>query len=180
MVRRTSREDSTPTDSIAEEGGAPRSSRGPVGKNANAAARLSAKRVRPTPGPSLREGEQSKRRSRLCSCVDGAHRFRLRQVMDAQAQQELLRLLARESYFERDLTLASGRTSKYYIDCKRTLYLPRGAFLAGELMLELVTDEGIEQIGGMGPGGPALTRTLLVPASRHLAVLTPILVATLT
>jgi len=50
--------------------------------------------------------------------------------MDAQAQQELLRLLARESYFERDLTLASGRTSKYYIDCKRTLYLPRGAFLA--------------------------------------------------
>ncbi len=87
--------------------------------------------------------------------------------MDAQAQQELLRLLARESYFERDLTLASGRTSKYYIDCKRTLYLPRGAFLAGELMLELVTDEGIEQIGGMAAGALPVTDAILAAAYRH-------------
>ena len=87
--------------------------------------------------------------------------------MDAQAQQELLRLLARESYFERDLTLSSGRTSKYYIDCKRTLYLPRGAFLAGELMLELVTDEGIEQIGGMAAGALPVTDAILAAAYRH-------------
>ncbi len=87
--------------------------------------------------------------------------------MDVQARQELLRLLARESYFERDLTLASGRTSKYYIDCKRTLYLPRGAFLAGELMLELVTDEGIEQIGGMAAGALPVTDAILAAAYRH-------------
>jgi len=47
-------------------------------------------------------------------------------------------MLARESYFERELTLASGRASNYYVDCKRTLYLPRGAYLAGELVFELV------------------------------------------
>ncbi len=76
-------------------------------------------------------------------------------------------MLARESYFERDLTLASGRTSKYYIDCKRTLYLPRGAFLAGELMLELVTDEGIEQIGGMAAGALPVTDAILAAAYRH-------------
>ena len=53
--------------------------------------------------------------------------------MNANDRDELLKLLARESYFERELTLASGRASNFYIDCKRTLYLPRGAHLAGEL-----------------------------------------------
>src|ERR1700722_5048795 len=51
--------------------------------------------------------------------------------MNANDRKELLKLLARESYFERQLTLASGRASNFYIDCKRTLYLPRGAHLAG-------------------------------------------------
>ena len=73
--------------------------------------------------------------------------------MNQTERDELLTLLAREAYFERSvLTLTSGRSSNYYIDCKRTLYLPRGAYLAGELMLELVLAEGIEQIGGMAAG----------------------------
>ena len=82
---------------------------------------------------------------------------------------ELLTLLARESYFERSatLTLASGRSSNYYIDCKRTLYLPRGAYLAGELMLELVLAEGIEQIGGMAAGALPVTDALIAAAHNH-------------
>ena len=82
-------------------------------------------------------------------------------------------LLARESYFERSaaLTLASGRSSNYYIDCKRTLYLPRGAYLAGELMLELVVAEGIEQIGGMAAGALPVTDALIVAAHHHGAKL---------
>jgi len=67
--------------------------------------------------------------------------------MNANNRTEFLQLLARESYFERELTLASGRASNFYIDCKRTLYLPRGAHLAGELMLDLVMAEGVTQIG---------------------------------
>jgi orotate phosphoribosyltransferase len=46
--------------------------------------------------------------------------------MKSSERTELLNLLARESYFERELKLSSGRTSNYYIDCKRTLYLPLG------------------------------------------------------
>jgi orotate phosphoribosyltransferase len=82
---------------------------------------------------------------------------------------ELLTLLARESYFERPatLTLASGRSSSYYIDCKRTLYLPRGAYLAGELMLELVLAEGVEQIGGMAAGALPVTDALIAAAHNH-------------
>jgi orotate phosphoribosyltransferase len=74
---------------------------------------------------------------------------------------ELIRLLARESYFERELTLASGRASNFYIDCKRTLYLPRGAHLAGKLMLELVMTEKIAQIGGMAAGALPVTDAIV-------------------
>lgn len=89
--------------------------------------------------------------------------------MNLPEHAELLAMLARESYFERAaaLTLASGRSSNYYIDCKRTLYLPRGAYLAGELMLELVRAEGIEQIGGMAAGALPVTDAIIAAAHRH-------------
>src|ERR1700681_1271838 len=82
--------------------------------------------------------------------------------MNHTDRDELLALLARESYFERSaVTLTSGRSSNYYIDCKRTLYLPRGAHLAGALMLELVMAEGIEQIGGMAAGALPVTDAIV-------------------
>lgn len=87
--------------------------------------------------------------------------------MNADARIELLQMLARESYFERELTLASGRASSFYIDCKRTLYLPRGAYLAGELMLELVRAEAIEQIGGIAAGALPVTDAIIGAAWRH-------------
>ena len=87
--------------------------------------------------------------------------------MNATDRTELIKLLARESYFERELTLASGRASNFYIDCKRTLYLPRGAYLAGELMLELVAAEGIRQIGGMAAGALPVTDAIINAAYRH-------------
>lgn len=93
--------------------------------------------------------------------------------MNQTQRSELLTLLARESYFERSaaLTLASGRSSNYYIDCKRTLYLPRGAYLAGELMLDLVLAQRIEQIGGMAAGALPVTDALIAAAHNHHAKL---------
>jgi orotate phosphoribosyltransferase len=90
--------------------------------------------------------------------------------MGQSERDELLSLLARESFFERpEVKLASGRSSNYYIDCKRTLYLPRGAFLAGELMLELVVAEQVEQIGGMAAGALPVTDAIIAAAYRHNA-----------
>ena len=103
---------------------------------------------------------------RLLCAARGRVRSRARRD-ESNHRTELLTLLARESYFERStLTLASGRSSNYYIDCKRTLYLPRGAYLAGELMLELVLAEGIEQIGGMAAGALPVTDALIAAAHR--------------
>ncbi len=94
-------------------------------------------------------------------------------MIDSVQRDELLRLLARESYVERqNLTLASGRSSNYYIDCKRTLYLPQGAHLAGELMLELVIENRLEQIGGMAAGALPVTDAIIGAAWRRGVALT--------
>lgn len=85
--------------------------------------------------------------------------------MDEDQRKTLLELLARHSFFRRELTLASGRQSNYYIDCKRTLYLPAGARLAGELMLDLVLAQGVRQLGGMAAGALPVTDATIVAAS---------------
>src|SRR5579862_3098216 len=87
--------------------------------------------------------------------------------MKSEEQRELLAMLARESYFERQLTLSSGRASNYYVDCKRTLYIPRGAYLAGELVLGLVTAASVEQIGGMAAGAIPVTDAVMAAAYRR-------------
>src|SRR5258708_25781254 len=87
--------------------------------------------------------------------------------MKSEERRELLAMLARESYFERQLTLASGRASNYYVDCKRTLYLPRGAYLAGEMVLELVLAAGVQQLGGMAAGALPGTAAVIAAAHRH-------------
>jgi orotate phosphoribosyltransferase len=87
--------------------------------------------------------------------------------MEQAAREELLTILSRESYFERELTLSSGRRSKYYIDCRRTLYLGRGAYLAGELMLDLVVAQGVEQIGGMATGALPIIGAVIGAAYRR-------------
>jgi len=86
--------------------------------------------------------------------------------MRSEERRELLAMLARESYFERQLTLSSGRASNYYLDCKRTLYLPRGAYLAGELVLDLVKAAGVEQLGGMAVGALPVTDAVMAAAYR--------------
>jgi len=87
--------------------------------------------------------------------------------MKSSEQTELLNLLARESYFERELTLASGRASNYYIDCKRTLYIPLGAYLAGEAIFELAQEAGVAQLGGMAAGALPVTDAAIAAAYRH-------------
>jgi orotate phosphoribosyltransferase len=87
--------------------------------------------------------------------------------MDDVLRRQLLDLLARESYIERELTLASGRKSNYYVDCKRTLYLPQGAYLAGELMLELVAAQKVDLLGGMAAGALPVTDAVIGAAYRH-------------
>lgn len=72
----------------------------------------------------------------------------------AAARQELLRLLARQSFKLGQFTLSSGGTSDYYIDCRTTTLDARGAQLTGKVFLEEIEARNWkpQAIGGLTMG----------------------------
>src|SRR5438105_4689804 len=91
--------------------------------------------------------------------------------MSESPRTELLAMLAQHAFIERKLTLASGKTSDYYLDCKRVLCLPKGAFLAGEVMLDIALQANVQQLGGMAAGALPITDAIINAAYRRGAEL---------
>jgi orotate phosphoribosyltransferase len=70
----------------------------------------------------------------------------------------LLSELVRLSYERREVTLASGLKSNFYIDCKQTVLTAEGHFLVGSLFLGLVRERApdVRAIGGLTMGADPL------------------------
>src|SRR5271170_2258819 len=69
-------------------------------------------------------------------------------------REELLTLLKDHSFRKGDFTLASGKKSDFFLDCKRTLLLSRGHYLAAELIMEILhTFHGVDAVAGVELGG---------------------------
>jgi orotate phosphoribosyltransferase len=84
---------------------------------------------------------------------------------DLRAQ--LLQLLRTLSYREGVVTLASGTTSDFFIDCKQTVLTAEGHALVGELMLEAIADTPIDAVAGVELGGcPLASAVALTSALR--------------
>jgi orotate phosphoribosyltransferase len=86
----------------------------------------------------------------------------------------LLVQMTRLSYERRDVTLASGQKSDFYIDCKQTVLTAEGHFLVGSLFLGLLRDRApeAEAIGGLTMGADPLASaasTLSYVSGRPLA-----------
>lgn len=84
---------------------------------------------------------------------------------------ELLALLTEHSFARREVILASGRRSNFYIDCKQTTLMGRGHVLIGELMLERITrfearsGAQIQAVGGLTLGADPLASAISHTAS---------------
>lgn len=66
----------------------------------------------------------------------------------------LLELLRDRSFARRTVTLASGRESDFFIDCKQTVLSAEGHALAGALMLEAAIADGpFDALAGVELGG---------------------------
>jgi orotate phosphoribosyltransferase len=52
----------------------------------------------------------------------------------------------------RSFTLASGRTSTFFVNLKQTMLDPEGANLLADLILDVMADQGIHNIGGLEMG----------------------------
>lgn len=86
----------------------------------------------------------------------------------------LLAQMAHLSYERREVTLASGLKSNFYIDCKQTVLTAEGHFLVGSLMLGLLRERapGVEALGGLTMGADPLASavsTLSYVSGRPLA-----------
>jgi orotate phosphoribosyltransferase len=84
-----------------------------------------------------------------------------------EARAKLLELILDVSFERREVTLASGKKSNFYLDLRKTLMRPLGVALAGRLVLEkLASGPGIESVGGMAVGAVPLVAAVLAAAAR--------------
>jgi len=81
---------------------------------------------------------------------------------DDKQRTRLLELLREKSYVEGEVTLASGKKSNFYIDCRQTSLDPEGAYLMGQIFSTWIenVDYTPDAVGGMTMGAdPLVTAT---------------------
>ena len=79
-------------------------------------------------------------------------------------RQALIDLIHEKSLRFGDFTLASGKKASYYLDCRQITLDAQGAKLIGAGMLELLTDDMPNLVGGMAIGADPITAAILTLA----------------
>lgn len=84
-------------------------------------------------------------------------------MYDKAALMDLVRKLALQLG---DFTLASGKKSKYYLDCRKVTLDSAGANLIADGMLELLGADLPDAVGGMAIGADPITAAIITVAGR--------------
>ena len=79
-------------------------------------------------------------------------------------KQELIKLLKKNSVRVGQFTLASGKTSDFYVDARQTTLHGQGSVLIAKLLLEILDDE-VLAIGGPVTGADPITGATIALAS---------------
>jgi orotate phosphoribosyltransferase len=84
--------------------------------------------------------------------------------MDQKSREQLLHLLAANSFRLGDFTLSSGIKSDYYIDCRTTTLHAQGAELTGRVLLDAVRAQGWSPaaVGGLTMGADPVVVAMAV------------------
>ncbi len=83
----------------------------------------------------------------------------------AALREELRTLLAAHCFSFGDFVLASGQRSSYFYSGKLVTLSPRGAYLTGRLVFELLRGERIEAIGGKTLGADPIVSAVALVSS---------------
>jgi orotate phosphoribosyltransferase len=87
-------------------------------------------------------------------------------LASADDRKKLLDLILDVSFERREVTLASGKKSNFYLDLRQTLMRPLGVQLAGRLLLEkLQAGARVDAVGGMAVGAVPLVSAVLGAAA---------------
>jgi orotate phosphoribosyltransferase len=78
--------------------------------------------------------------------------------------QQLLAILARQSFRLGQFKLSSGGTSDYYIDCRTTTLDARGGWHTGQAVVDLLAERGIESeaVGGLTMGADPIVSAVAI------------------
>jgi len=81
-----------------------------------------------------------------------------------EMRQRLQAVILRNSFKVGSFTLASGKTSDYYVDCRTTTLDPEGADLTARLLLERIQGlpEPVDAVGGLTLGADPMAAALIV------------------
>jgi orotate phosphoribosyltransferase len=79
----------------------------------------------------------------------------------------LMDLVRRQALQLGDFTLASGKKSKFYLDCRKITLDSAGANLIADGMLELMGDSLPDAVGGMAIGADPITGAVITIAGRN-------------
>ena len=71
-------------------------------------------------------------------------------------------LLEKSVITDREFTLASGRTSNFYVDARITTLDPEGAYLCGKIFLQMLKDFKIDAVGGYSIGADPIVTSIAV------------------
>ncbi len=80
-----------------------------------------------------------------------------------EMKRRLAEIILERSFQYRDnppFTLASGKTSTYYFNCKTTTMDPEGMHLIGDILFEMLIDEDITAAGGLTLGADPMANAL--------------------
>ena len=78
-------------------------------------------------------------------------------------KQRLAEIILERSFQYRDdppFTLASGRTSSYYFNCKTTTLDPEGMYLIGHILFEMLRHSDVTAAGGLTLGADPIANAL--------------------
>jgi orotate phosphoribosyltransferase len=93
-----------------------------------------------------------------------------------EMKRRLAKLLLEKSYRQGEFTLSSGRKTDYYFDCRQTALHPEGAWLIGNLFVDMIRDIPAVAVGGMTLGADPLVTATSVEAWRQGRFLAGLLV----
>ena len=77
-------------------------------------------------------------------------------------KKQLFELLQKEALTRGDFTLSSGRKSAYYLDGRVITLTPEGAYLVGNIIVDLVKDSAIDAVGGPTLGADPMVGAVAV------------------
>jgi orotate phosphoribosyltransferase len=83
-------------------------------------------------------------------------------IIDLRHKRErVIAIIRQQSLLQnRDFLLASGRSSNFFFDMKKTMFNPEGAALLADLLFDAIKDEDVEYIGGLETGAIPIVSAL--------------------